>query len=244
MHSTIVIGAAGRGTRMGELAADKPKHLVRVSGKPWLFFVLHAARLAGFERIIVIIGYQAHIMREFLRTLPFPVEIVDQQEHVGDKYGTAAVVESARAAVGEQSFVFQNGDCLFSQNILQQMRMNTNGHHALVGIHHPNARQYGVVETNADGLLLRIREKPEHPTTDVINAGLYAFQPTIFPAVQRVQISARGEYELTDAVNMLAAEDRVNVLMTTEPVAHLTAPEDISQLETVLRQLYPALASL
>lgn len=224
---------------MGALAADKPKHLVLVAGKPWFYFVLQAARQAGFERIIVIIGHHAHAMRAFLRTLPFSIDIVDQQEQVGEKYGTAAVVESVRAAVGNQPFVFQNGDCLFPQKILQQIRIN-NGYHSIVGIHHPNPRQYGVLETDAEGFLLRVIEKPEHPTTGIINAGLYAFQTTIFSAVQRVQISARGEYELTDAVNMLAAEHRVNVLMTTEPVAHLNTPEDIPQLETVLRQLYPS----
>ena len=89
MIRTIVIAAAGQGTRMKHLSEDKPKHLVRVAGKPFLHYVLHAIHAAGFERIIVVVGYHAEKMEAFLADQPYDITVVNQLEKMGDKAAKA-----------------------------------------------------------------------------------------------------------------------------------------------------------
>lgn len=237
--STIVIAAAGRGTRMRELAADKPKHLVEVAARPFLWYSLEAARQAGFEQLIVVMGHHADVMRTFLASLPFPVIAVEQTEQVGDKYGTAAVVEAVAIAVGNQPFVFQNGDSLYTPKTLQTIRAQDGFHH-LFGMQHADPRSFGVLDVDAEGFLQQVIEKPEVPPSNLINAGLYQFQPEIFEQVRNVQPSVRNEYELTDAINALAAHRRVKVDVLTDEWAHLTTPEDIPSVEAFIQQHYSA----
>ena len=65
MINKVVIPAAGKGTRMLDLAKNKPKHLINVLDKPFLYYVLKNLQNSGFEEMILIIGHHAEKMEEF-----------------------------------------------------------------------------------------------------------------------------------------------------------------------------------
>jgi len=65
MTNKIVVLAAGKGTRMLELSKDKPKHLIHVKTKPFIYYLLKNIKRAGFKEIILVIGYQKEKMQEF-----------------------------------------------------------------------------------------------------------------------------------------------------------------------------------
>lgn len=230
MITTAVIAAAGRGTRMQHLTDHRPKHLIPVLGKPFLSFVLLSLHRAGIQRFVIVIGYQEQMMREFLETQPYDITIVNQNDAAHGRYGTAVVVEVALPEVSGAPFVFLNGDSVYSADVLQRAMVD-DGFHRVFGTYHDDPGQYGVIEATSDGLLRRIVEKPIAPVCHVINVGVYAFQPDIATVLPSVVLSARGEYEIVDAVNVLAERGRVRVEHVQSGWAELGQPHDIPLVE-------------
>lgn len=236
MISTLVIAAAGRGTRMQHLAKNRPKHLIPVCGKPFLHYVLDFAQESGFEHIVIVVGHMKEQMIEFLEKQPQNITIVDQNEQVGDKYGSAAVIEAVEEAVGNNPFVFINGDNLYTEDVFKVVKKD-DGKSRVVGMHHPNPSQYGVIDANSDMSLKEIAEKPDEPKCDVINLGVYSFQPEVFEVVKLVQPSARNEYEITDAVNILATRATVQVeRVSAGDWLDFGKPEDLVAVEKYLQE--------
>lgn len=239
----IVIGAAGRGTRLKHLTQNTPKHLLIVAGQPFLHYVLASARQAGFAKIIVVIGYLAEQMESFLnkwsKDFATEITIVNQPRQVGNKVGTAAVVEAVEQVVDHAPFVFVNGDSLYASDVYAKVMAN-DGWHRVVGAYHDDPTHYGVIEVR-DGLLERVVEKPKQPLSHFINLGLYAFQPEIFTVVKKAPLSARGEYEIVDALNVLAQEHKVKVEQLASEAdewVDLGQPGDIARVEQYLREHY------
>src|SRR5450432_1122591 len=97
-----VLLAAGRGTRMRDLTNDLPKPMIEVRGKPILQHIIEGLRTAGVEQFLVIVGYRAEVVREFLgEGTRFGGTITYAMQPVQD--GTGKVVELARDFVGSDA---------------------------------------------------------------------------------------------------------------------------------------------
>ncbi|OGY86212.1 MAG: hypothetical protein A2233_01095 [Candidatus Kerfeldbacteria bacterium RIFOXYA2_FULL_38_24] len=232
MITTLVIAAAGRGTRMQHLSQDKPKHLVEVRGKPFLHYILESAQKAGFQRVIIVVGYQKEKIQEFIAHSPFEVELVDQEKYVGNKYGTSAVVEVVEHLLAGQAFVSHNGDGLFLPQALQQAMKNDNFFH-LFAQPFPVRKGLSEVRLDPQGMMLELV-----PTTATVscltNTGLYTLQPKVFDLVKTVPISVRGEYEITDVFNVLCQQHQVKAHILHDAWIELGRPENIPQVEKFL----------
>ncbi|MBU1890604.1 nucleotidyltransferase family protein, partial [Patescibacteria group bacterium] len=205
MLNKAVILAGGKGTRMGHLTADLPKQLIPVNGRPFAFYLLNNLAQAGFTDIIIVIGYKKEKWADFLKTLEWNVRIVDQNERVSDKYGTACPVEATEPEVGQDNFIAVNGDNLYSPSDLEAMRHQDDLNYVTCfRSEHPEL--YGVLEADDNGLLKKIHERSPSPPTNMTNAGLYKFTPKIFEAIKNIGLSPRGEYEITDAISWLAQQ--------------------------------------
>lgn len=236
MISTLVIAAAGKGTRMQHLSANRPKHLIPVCGTPFLQYVLDFADQSGFEHIVVVVGHMKEQMISFLEKQPYNISIVDQIEQVGTKYGSAAVIEAVESTVGNNPFVFINGDNLYTEDVFSVVKQN-DGMNRIAGMYHPNPSLYGVIEANADMSLKEIVEKPEEPKCNVINLGVYSFQPEIFDIVRTLQPSDRGEYEIVDAMNILAKNGTVRIeKVSSSDWLDFGKPEDLVTVERYLQE--------
>lgn len=238
--TTAVIMAAGRGTRMKELTAATPKPLLMVDGKPFLLHSLERLYAAGFTRVVVVIG-RHHEKFDALR-VQVPQELalvfVDQFERIAEeRYGTAMSVLAAEDAVRGEAFAVLSGDQLYSVHDLQRMRAEYNGT-MIAGVQeHDHPEACGVAVLGEDDVLREFIEKPEHPQSNLVNQSMYAFAPDIFSALRNVGRSPRGEYELTDAVNALAAQGRVRVMRIEQPVFHLSTPDDLAAAEQFVRSV-------
>ncbi len=78
-----------------------------------------------------------------------------------------------------------------------------------------NPKEYGIVETK-NNKIVKIYEKMDEPFTNVINAGIYHFDKKIFDYIKKTKKSTRGEYEITDSINMMVKEKTMETVILKE----------------------------
>lgn len=238
MITKIVVPAAGKGTRMLDLAKDLPKHLIHVLDKPFIYYLLQNIKEAGFEEIILVIGHCAERMEHFVQGLgtEFPLTLVNQFEIMGtEKYGTAIPVLAAQEAVGSENFVCIYGDNLYSVDDLREIRGLDDEFNWISLLWVENPEKYGV-PVMEDNKVKRIIEKPKEFISNWASIGCYKFTPEIFPACEKVEVSPRGEYELTDAISFLALEGKVKARKMLDYWLDFGRPEDIQKVAKFLQE--------
>lgn len=202
--------------------------------------------------MIMVIGYKKEIMEEFIKKYQneFNLKVVNQFEMLGDKYGTACPIECVEDLIKED-FISVNGDNLYSPNDLKKMMVDDDFIY-VGGLKHSEPEKYGVLIPDSsnplgpdeskylDGIqshyLYKIMEKPKEPMGDLVNIGLYKFTPEIFAAVKQINLSPRGEYELTDAISLLAKEKKVKIKMVGGYWLDFGKPDDIKIVEEFIRE--------
>jgi len=234
MIKKVVIPAAGKGTRMLHLTKNIPKHIIPVNGRPFIYHLLSNLKQAGFEEMILVVGYKKERIQDFVKEVEkeFPITIIDQFGTIGEeRYGTACSIMAVRDSIGSEQFVTVYGDNLYSVNSLRGI-IKDDEYNYIAGFSHCEPQRYGVL-LHKDGFLERIIEKPSNLSNQeqLINTGLYKFTPEIFEAVNSISPSPRGEYELTDAVSLLANRRRVKLIEIKDYWLDFGCPEDITLVE-------------
>jgi len=255
----IVISAAGKGTRMLHLAKHKPKHLIEIKGKPFLYHLLKNVKKAGFSDIILVVGFKGEQIKDFLESpwyrdlfgkVSFVTEdrqglhytfsrskikitLVDQFKVLGKKkYGTACALMAAKEAIGKGNFISICGDDLYSPKDLKSAKINDNFNY-VVSLPREHPEQYGILVTE-NSYLKKIVEKPKKYVGNLSNTGLYKFTPEIFKAIKKIKKSPRGEYEITDAISLLAKKKKVKVLKIKDYFYDFSNPADIMKISEFL----------
>ncbi|WP_322154053.1 bifunctional UDP-N-acetylglucosamine diphosphorylase/glucosamine-1-phosphate N-acetyltransferase GlmU [Paratractidigestivibacter sp.] len=208
MPMTAIILAAGEGTRM---KSRHPKVMHKLLDRPLVSWVTRAARNAGADRIIVVVGNGAEEVRAHLASEK-DVECVEQTERLGTGHATRVAIEAAH--VSEGPVVILNGDLplIESETIRAFADTVSSGEHAcaILTMTPPDPFGYGRVELAADGTVARIIEQkdctPEQSETLLeCNAGCYAFDGALLTAhVGEIGCeNAQHEYYLPDMVEIL-----------------------------------------
>jgi NDP-sugar pyrophosphorylase family protein len=205
-----VILAAGRGTRLAELTRTRPKPMVTVGDKPCLERIVCALSEAGVREFVVVTGYLAEVVERFFGDgSPWGVSIRYVRQPVPD--GTGSALHLTKDSVGDSAFFMTYGDILVpASNYAGMIRTfeETKGN-AILGLNWVDDPYRGAaVYLAPDNRVQEIKEKPPKGTssTNWNNAGMYVFDPVVFEYTARLRPSARGEFELPDAIQaMLAA---------------------------------------
>ena len=156
---------------------------------------------AGIERVCVVIGYRAEMIRDYFRAHPpRGIELEYAVQAVPNGTGSAALL--ARQFVSEESFLLTFGDILVDPQVYLKLYELSPGSEivlALARIDDPYRGGAVYVEGNR---VVRIIEKPPKgtSTTNFVSAGIYLFRREIFDRLARLVPSVRGEYDLTDAI--------------------------------------------
>ncbi len=201
-----VVLAAGKGTRLGALTADRPKPMVPLLEKPVLEHILLALRDVGIRRFCVVIGYKGEAIRSHFRDgshLGVEIEYVEQPV----LNGTGGAVILGREFAGDRPFLMSFGDIVTDQNhhrlLLEEY--NRSPCAAVLGINPVDDPAAGGAVYREGNRVTRVVEKPP-PGTAGSNwnlAGINIFQPPIFDALTGLPPSPRGEVEITDAIQQL-----------------------------------------
>jgi len=206
-----VVLAAGEGARLQPITLTRPKHLISIGGKPILEHCLTAIKACGISEIVIVVHYMAEAIREYFGSgekLGLKIEYAYQKGVLGT--GNAAGVAEPYV---DGDFLLVYGDLLFTAEALKKVLETHNRKKpsaTLSVVHVERPEDYGIVELKDDGRVKRIIEKPrrEEAPTNLANAGLYVFSPEIFEKVKRISASSRGEWEITDAIELLIKEEK------------------------------------
>jgi bifunctional UDP-N-acetylglucosamine pyrophosphorylase/glucosamine-1-phosphate N-acetyltransferase len=214
-----VILAAGKGTRMLPITMKKPKPLVKVAGKPFIEHLIGNLKSAGYKDIGMVVGYKKEMIEEFVKSSGLKCALIEQKEQIG----TGSAVKVCEEFADGKEFIVVSGDNLYSAADLKKIG-ETKGN--CVSVIKGDTTRYGAVVKD-NGHLKEIVEKPEEYVSSLINVGLYKFTPRIFEALSRIKLSPRGELELTDAINLLAKDEKICVIELKDYWLDLAKPEDI-----------------
>lgn len=197
-----VIPAAGRGSRLDSLTDDRPKALVELLDRPLLEHVFDALFPRASEYIVVVGYLGTQIQDRFGEAYDgVPITYVEQT----DRVGLADAVGRAEPVI-DGSFLQLNGDNVLSAPIdtVVERHYQTGADATLLveEVSKERAKRGGVLEMS-DGTPVRIVEKPDDPPSRLATTGCFAFSPRIFDAIDSIEPSDRGEYELPDAIEWL-----------------------------------------
>jgi dTDP-glucose pyrophosphorylase len=152
--------------------------------------------------------------------------------------GTGRVVNLARNFVDESPFILSYGDILISPVNYKRVVDLPKDLEAIITVTRgEDVSKGGAVFVNEQMELVDLCEKPKpgEPTSPWYNAGLYAFRPSIFEFIAKLEPSSRGEYELTDAIRDLARSGKkVQALELTGEWADVRDPEILARLNQSL----------
>ena len=203
-----VILSGGKGTRLRPITHTGAKQLVPVANRPVLFYAIDALVGAGIEDIAVVVGDTAAEVMAAAgdgSAMGARLSYLRQEQPLG----LAHAVACAREWLGDFPFVVFLGDNLLRDGIaplVQRFRVSEcDAMILLARVRDP--QRFGVAELS-EGRVTRLVEKPAVPGSDLALVGVYLFQPVIHEAIQRIRPSARGELEITDALQRMIDDGR------------------------------------
>ena len=194
-----IILAGGSGTRLYPLTQVMTKQLQAVYDKPMIYYPLCTLMLGGIKDILIISS---------------PGDIAKFEDLLGDgsrwglrlKYKVQEKPEGIAQAfiigsdfIGSDPVTLILGDNLFYgyYNFLRRNIDHIEGA-TIFGYYVDNPKRYGVVEFDADGNVIDLEEKPQHPKSNYAVTGLYIYDAGVVNYARDLQPSARGELEITD----------------------------------------------
>jgi glucose-1-phosphate thymidylyltransferase len=232
-----VVLAAGEGTRLRPLTEDKPKGMVEVDGKPILTHCFEQMAALGADELVVVVGYMkeaiiSHYGDEFAG---MPITYTHQREQDGLAHALLTAEEHV-----DDDFMLILGDNIFDANledvVRRQREDRADAAFLVEEVPWEDASRYGVCDTNDYGEITDVVEKPEDPPSNLVMTGFYTFTPAIFHACHLVQPSNRGEYELSEAVDLLIQSGRtIDAIRMDGWRVDVGYPEDREKAEGLLQ---------
>jgi NDP-sugar pyrophosphorylase family protein len=183
-----ILLAGGKGTRLRPLTVHTPKPIVPILNRPFLYYQIDLLRqVPEIDEVILSLNYQPRRIEEIFgegEGLGLRVRYVVEPQPLG----TGGAIRYAGDSLTESVVVF-NGDVLTQVDLAAVLRLHRERRAKATIVLTPveNPRAYGLVETDAQGNILRFLEKPgdDEITCNTINAGIYVLEPDTFDRIPK-----------------------------------------------------------
>jgi glucose-1-phosphate thymidylyltransferase len=228
-----VVLAAGEGSRLKPFTTTKPKVMLPVANKPILEYVVSALQESGIIDIVMVVGYKREkIMDYFQDGHAWGVDITYVEQY--PQLGTAHALTQVSHLINDY-FLVVNGDTIVGASNIKEIMRHRSYDATLLTTHADPAQKYGVVTTH-NGLVKSIEEKPRFEEDgNIVNAGVYRFSRRIFDFLGNLEISERGEYEITDAIKrMILAGQAVKAIHSRAVWQDAMYPWDLLELNAAV----------
>ncbi len=198
-----VILAAGKGTRLYPVTRAIPKALLPLGGRLTLEYAFDQMRESGITEVCIVVGETGpQIMEPLGDGSQFGLQLSSVTQT--QPQGLAHAVGFARDFVGEDDFMLYLGDAVYGESLAPFVKQFQESGAANLNLvkQVEDPRRFGVANIT-DGRIVRLVEKPAVPESNWAMAGMYIFGPQLWSVLPDLQPSGRGEYEITDAIQML-----------------------------------------
>lgn len=206
-----VILAAGFGKRMARLTQNYPKPLLPIVNIPALERIILSYRDVGITDVLIVTGYKAEAIESYChdgRQWEMNISYIRQTE----VSGTGSAARLAAEFTRDTPFMLTYGDILLEHKEYQAVfnLFNSSDHGAVSALNRLEDISIGSAVYLDGQRIIRVVEKPQRETagTNLNNAGLFIFTPDLFDAIDRTPKSKRGEYELTEAIQLSLSENK------------------------------------
>ena len=183
---------------MRPLTYTRPKVMLPVANKPILEHLLIRAKEAGIKEFIFIVGYHDEQVRQYFgdgERWGVSIEYCTQRKQMG----TADAFKMVEGLV-DGNFLLMNGDIIVAHDDIKRLAGKKDITMGVIEV--DDVEGLGVVELNG-GRVVRIHEKVEKPPSNMANAGVYLLTSEIWVAISQMAKSLRGEYEITDSLQLM-----------------------------------------
>lgn len=224
-----LITAGGRGTRLRPITFTRNKHMVPLANHSMIHLAIHKIAEAGIKDIVISINEGELDFPELVKKdLDIDVNLTFVEQK-GGALGVAHVIKNAREYLEGDDFVFYLGDNIILGDVGEYVKkFEEEKLDCLLCVSKVKDPQRFGVPVIKDGRIIEVIEKPENPPTDFAVAGIYIYGPAIFDAVESIEPSARGEYEISDAhTKLIQAGKQVGYAEITGWWKDTGKPEDL-----------------
>jgi len=238
MSTTAIILAAGKGTRM---KSDRPKVLHEVCGRPMLAYVLDAARGAGCDRLLVVVGHEADHVQQTFAGGDGDVEWVVQEPQLGTGHAVMVCGEHLAGLSGAVVVLGGDGPLIRAATLRELLATHAEQRAActLATSILPDPQRYGRILRDAAGELAGIVEyldaDEDQRRIREVNVSIYCFDAAALREALAAlgNDNAKGEYYLTDTLGLLRARGRKLAAVAAVPPADVLSINTVEQLERV-----------
>lgn len=198
--------AAGKGSRLYPVTHIIAKPLLPLANKPTLAYAFERLKEIDVYEIGLVVGDNEQSMREVLKDgSDFGVSLTYIRQP--EPKGLAHAVSFAKDFIGDSNFVLYLGDAIYGSGFVelknQFLDSGCSNLNLVKEVQDPS--RFGVANVNGDKIV-KLVEKPKVPESNLAMAGLYFFRSEIWNVLPKLQPSSRGEFEITDAIQLLIDE--------------------------------------
>lgn len=203
-----IILAAGKATRLRPVTLTMPKALVPVANQTLIGYAFDILKRSGITEIGIVVHDLDSAIPQALgdgAELGVKLEYIVQEQQLG----LAHAASVCRPFLGDEPFCMFLGDNVFQDKMegMFSQFLNSDADATIALGEVPDPTRFGIVELNGDRIT-RLIEKPKEPPTNLAISGVYLFRPSIWDAIARLKPSTRGEYEITDAIQILVSDGK------------------------------------
>jgi UDP-N-acetylglucosamine diphosphorylase / glucose-1-phosphate thymidylyltransferase / UDP-N-acetylgalactosamine diphosphorylase / glucosamine-1-phosphate N-acetyltransferase / galactosamine-1-phosphate N-acetyltransferase len=220
-----VILAAGKSTRTYPLTVTKPKPLLKVAGKTLLEYNLD--QLNGLvDEVILVVNYKKEMIKEYFgeKYQDLKLSYVEQP----DALGTGNAVLQVKDIIKERFVLLMGDDLYYKEDIKKCLEYD----YCVLAQEVNNPENFGVLELIGTKVK-NIVEKPQKYFSNLANCALYVLDEKIFPLIENLKKSKRGEYEITDSIKELAKKEDINYVKAKQWTS-IGYPEDLFKFKELI----------